>query len=121
MNALRYALLLAVCSVGPSALPAQEPHPLVTAAGTVGKADKDSVTVKPRGADGKFGKEVTLRVTGTTRVAVLAPQKRGEKVVLTQRDAEPKDLVPGQLVAVIFTEGPDGPVLLALVAHPPAK
>ena len=56
-------------------------------------------------------------------MAVIAPQKRGEKVVLTQREIEAKDLVPGQVVAVIYSEaGKDGLVLLTAVAHPaPSK
>jgi hypothetical protein len=107
-------LTLAQDKKGPDALPA-----LHTASGVVDKADKDSLTVKPRSADGKFQKAIALKVTGTSKVAVLAPQKRGDKVVLTQRDAEAKDLVPGQMVAVVFAEaGKDGTVLLTAVAHP---
>jgi hypothetical protein len=102
---------------------ADDPPALLTASGVVDKADKESLTVKPRGTDGKFQKALTLKVTGTSKVAVLAPQKRGEKVVLTQREIEAKDLVTGQLVAVVYAEaGKDGPVLLSAVAHPaPAK
>lgn len=99
---------------GADSLPA-----LHTASGVVDKADKDSLTVKPRSADGKFQKAIALKVTGTSKVAVLAPQMRAGKVVLTQRDAEAKDLVPGQMVAVVFAEaGKDGAVLLTAVAHP---
>ncbi len=96
---------------------------LLTATGVVDKADKESVTVKPRGTDGKFQKTLVLKVTGTSKVAVLAPQKRGDKVVLTQREVEAKDLVAGQQVAVVYAEaGKDGAVLLSAVAHPaPAK
>ena len=39
----------------------------------VDKADKESVTMKPRGTDGKFQKALVLKVTGTSKVAVLAP------------------------------------------------
>lgn len=93
--------------------------PLLTTSGAVEKADKDAVTVKPRGADGKFQKALTLKVTGTSKVAVLAPQKRADKVVMTQREAAAQELVPGQAVAVIYTEvGKDGAVLLTAVAHP---
>ena len=96
---------------------------LLTATGVVDKADKESLTVKPRGADGKFQKTIVLKVTGTSKVAVLAPQKRGDKVVLTQREVDAKDLVTGQPVAVVYAEaGKDGTVLLTAVAHPaPAK
>lgn len=102
---------------------ADEIPPLLTASGAVEKADKESLTVKPRGADGKFQKTLVLKVTGTSKVAILSPQKRGDKVVLTQRDAEAKDLVAGQAVAVVYSEaGKDGAVLLTAVAHAaPAK
>lgn len=102
---------------------ADEVPALLTASGVVEKADKERLTVKPRGADGKFQTALVLKVTGTSKVAVLAPQKRGDKVVLTQREVEAKDLVAGQQVAVVYAEaGKDGAVLLAAVAHPaPAK
>jgi hypothetical protein len=119
------ALLLALACLagaqdkkGADALPA-----LLTASGVVDKASKDSLTVKPRGADGKFQKTLVLKVTGTSKIAVLTPQKRGNKLVLTQREIEAKDLVAGQHVAVVFAEaGKDGTILLTAVAHPaPAK
>jgi hypothetical protein len=92
---------------------------LHAASGVVDKVGKDSLTVKPRSGDGKFQKALTLKVTGTSKVAVIAPQMRAGKVVLTQREAETKDLVPGQQVAVVFAEaGKGGAVLLTAVAHP---
>ncbi len=92
---------------------------LQTASGVIEKAGKDSITVKPRTADGKFQKTLVLKVTGTSKVAVLSPQKRAGKVVMTQREAEAKELVPGQQVAVVFADaGKDGVVLLTAVAHP---
>jgi hypothetical protein len=98
---------------------ADSPLTLLTASGVVDKADKDSLKVKPRGADGKFQKTLVLKVTGTSKVAVLTPQKRGDKVVLTQREVEAKDLVAGQQIAVVYAElGKDGTVLLTAVAHP---
>lgn len=100
----------------------QDAAPLLTAHGTVEKADKDALTVRPRGADGKFQKGVSLKVTGTSKVTVLTPQTRDGKVVFTQREAAAQDLAPGQAVAVIYAEaGKDGPVLLSAVAHPAGK
>jgi len=91
---------------------------LQTASGTLDKAEKDSLTVKLRGADGKFQKALTLKVAGTSKVTVLTPQNRGGKVILTQRDADVKDLSSGQIIAVIYTEsGKDGPVLLSAVVQ----
>lgn len=92
--------------------------PLSVAQGVVDKADKESLTVKPRSADGKFQKTLVLKLTGTSKVSVLSPQKRGDKVVLTQRDADPKELAAGQAVAVIYADGgKDGPVLLSAVVQ----
>jgi hypothetical protein len=98
---------------------ADEVH-LVAATGVVEKADKDSVSVTPRGTGGRFEKAVTLKVTGTTKVTVLTPQKRAGKGVLTQQDATPADLVAGQAIAVVYAETGDGPVLLSAVARPAA-
>jgi hypothetical protein len=92
---------------------------LTTASGVVDKAGKDSVTIKPRGADGRFQKTLTLKVTGTSKLSILTPQKRGDKVVLTQRDTDAKDLTTGQAIAAIYAEaGKDGPVLLSAVVLP---
>jgi len=44
---------------------------LVSAVGSVDKAGKDVLTIRPRGADGKFQKAVTLKVTGTSKVSIL--------------------------------------------------
>jgi hypothetical protein len=114
------ALLLAVAGlVAAQDKKGDDVPALLTASGVVDKADKESLTVKPRGADGKFQKTLVLKVTGTSKVAVLAPQKRGDKLVLTQREAEAKDLVTGQAVAIVYAEaGKDGAVLLTAVAHP---
>lgn len=92
--------------------------PLQTASGTVDKVEKDVLSVKPRGADGKFQKTLALKIAGTSKVTVLTPQNRGGKVILTQRDADAKDLAAGQTIAVIYTEsGKDGLVLLSAVTQ----
>ena len=119
-------LLVALCGVlsGPTVgqdkkAKGDELPQLLTASGAVEKVEKDALTVKPRGADGKFQKTLVLKVTGTSKVTVLAPQKRGDKLVLTQREAGAKELVAGQQVAVVFAEaGKDGLVLLSAIAHP---
>jgi hypothetical protein len=116
------SLVLAAAFALTAALAAGQEVPLLTASGTVEKADKDSLTIKPRAADGTFQKALALKVTGTSKVAVLTPQKREGKVVLTQREAAAADLTPGQPVAVIYSEaGKDGAVLLSAVAHPVGK
>ena len=103
---------------GPAA--AQEPT-LATAHGVVNKVSKDTLSVRPRGADGRFEKELTLRLTGTTKVTSLTVQARGGKPVPVQQDADAKDLKAQQAIAVIYTEGPSGPVLLAAVVLPAGK
>jgi hypothetical protein len=94
---------------------------LAVAQGVVDKADKDTLMIKPRSADGRFQKAIALKLTGTSKVTVLTPQDRKGKVVLTQRDADAKDLTAGQTIAVIYTEaGKDGAVLLSAVVQPTA-
>src|SRR5947209_10000873 len=73
---------------------------LATAQGSVVKADADSLTIKPRGADGRFEKELTLQVTGTSHATNLTVQMRSGKPVAVQQDADVKSLQPQQTVAV---------------------
>jgi hypothetical protein len=95
---------------------------LAAARGTVAKVEKDSLTIKPRGADGRFEKELTLLVTGTSRVTQLSLQNRSGKIVAVQQDAQLKNLNPGDAVAVIYAESPDGLILLSAVVQPaPSK
>ena len=100
------------------ALPALAADPLMTATGTIDKVEKDSLTIRPRGPDGKFEKAVTLKLTGTSKISTLAPQTRGGKTVLTQKDTDAKDLKAKQTIAVIYTSGSAGTVLLAAVVQP---
>lgn len=126
MSATRLVLSAVLLAYLPVAAPAQpkkgaDELTLVAAVGAVEKADGDALVVQPRGPGGKFQKAVTLKLTGTSKVTVLAPQKRGDKVVLTQKEGAAKDLVAGQVVAVVYADGgADGPVLLSAVAQPPA-
>ncbi len=117
------AFLVAALVLPPAALAQEkkggEDVGLTSVVGAVEKVDKESLTVQPRGPGGKFQKGVALRLTGTSRVTVLTAQTRDGKVVLTQREAEAKDLKPGQSLAVIYAAaGKDGPVLLSAVAQP---
>lgn len=93
---------------------------VVAAQGVIDKVSKDSLTVRPRGPEGRFEKAITLRLTGTSRITTLTQQKRGGKAVLAQRDTDPGDLAPRQAVALIYAEGPGGPTLLSAVAQPAA-
>jgi hypothetical protein len=98
-----------------------DPQPdLATARGVIDKVEKDSITMRPRGADGKFEKSVTLRMTGTSKVTTLTTRMQKDKVVIVQKDAAPQDLQAKQTIAVIYTTGADGPVLLSAVVQPAA-
>ena len=98
---------------------AADPVPLSTAHGKVVKAAKDHLAFQPRASGGKFGKTVTLRLTGTSKITTLAPQTRDKKLVLTQKETEATDLKPGQAIAVIYAEPKGGdPVLLTAVVEP---
>jgi hypothetical protein len=100
-----------------SSPPAGDPTPrLMVAQGTVDKAEKESLTIKPRGADGKFQKTMTLKMTGTSRVTTLSPQTREGKQVLTQKETDAKDLQANQAIAVIYADG-DPPTLLSAVVE----
>ena len=105
----KMAAKAAVADAGPS---------LATAHGSVDSSDKDSVTIKPRSASGKFEKELVLKVTGTTRVTQLGFQTQGGKTVARQTDVDLKDLKPQQAIAVIYTQTDAGPVLLAATVLP---
>jgi hypothetical protein len=116
MSAARCLTFLVVLFL---ALPARaEPPALHAARGTVERADKDALAIRPRKPDGKLDRGITLTVTGTSRVTTLATQMRDGKPVFAQRDAAVKDLAKRAEVAVIYADGPDGPVLLSAVVLP---
>src|SRR5205085_8371728 len=79
--------------------------------GTVEKAGRDSVTIRPRDAEGRFEKVLTLKLTGTSKIATLTTPKRGGRAVLTQRDTDASDLKPKQRITVIYATTRSGPVL----------
>jgi hypothetical protein len=130
---LRKLASLAVVAVMLSAIdlaPAQTPRPkaatkattkaaagptLAAAHGTVVKAAADSITFRPRGADGRFDKEIELQVTGTSKFSQLTIQNRGGKPVAVQQDSDTKSLQPQQEISVIYATVGDGTVLLSAV------
>ena len=68
--------------------------------------------------EGRFGTNLVLRVTGTSKLTTLAPQKRGRRVVVTQRDTDLKELQRNQAIAVVYITAGKDSVLLAGVAQP---
>jgi len=120
MKRCRLGLALVVLVLLAAQALTADPPPLLTASGAVDKVDNDTLTMKQRGPDGRFGKNLVLKVTGTSKVTTLLPQMRKGSLVLTQRDTEVKDLQPKQNIAVVYTLMNDSPVLLTAVAQPPA-
>ncbi len=119
-RAVLAALVLAVAGVAWAADPPA--LKVETADGTVSKVGKDTLAIRTRGPDGRFGKAVVFKVTGTTKLTTVTAQKRAGKDVATQRDTDLKDLQPNQPIAIIYTKVGAGSVLLAGVAQPaPAK
>lgn len=94
--------------------------PIHMAQGTVEKVDKDSVTIQPR-VDGKFGKNVVLRLTETSKVTTLSARETGGKQIVVQKSTDPKDLRPKQAIAVTYTTTKEGNILLSAVAQPGEK
>jgi hypothetical protein len=117
MKTSRLVLALLALLLLAARVPA-EPPPLLTAQGAVEKVNKDSLTVKPRGPDGRFGKSLVLRITGTSKVTTLIPRMQKGVVILTQKDTEAKDLQAKQTIAVVYTLVKDRAVLLSAVVHP---
>src|SRR5438105_4567288 len=118
MMRLATTLVFLACLCLAGLVAAADTPSLSTAQGTVDKVEKDSLTLKPRGPDGKFQKAITLKLTGTSKVTTLAPQTRGGKLILSQKDTDAKDLQPGQAVAVIYASVKEDAVLLSAVVQP---
>jgi hypothetical protein len=102
-------------------LAAAEPPPLVPAQGMIDKVDREMLTVRTRESDGRFGKTVALKLTGTSKVTTVTVTMRAGKPVLTQKDTEPKDLQPKQAIAFVYTTLGDSAVLLTAVVQPPGE
>src|SRR5205085_8537481 len=82
---------------------AADPPALHFASGRVEKVEKDSLTIQPRETTGKFGKQIALKITGTSKVSTLSIRETGGKSVVVQRDTEARDLKTGQAISVIYT------------------
>ncbi len=115
------AILLAALLLAAAVRAADAAPSLATAQGIIDKVEKDSLTVRPRGAGGKFEKSLVLKLTGTSKISTLTFQTRGGKSVPVQKDTDAKDLSAKQMIAVLYTLGADGPVLLTAVVLPSDK
>lgn len=94
---------------------------LLAAHGEVAKATRDSLSIRPRNDEGRFGKTLILKITGTSNITTVSLQKRAGKLVLVQTKAEPTDLSARQHVAVVYWTTKAGPVLLSAVASPAGR
>jgi hypothetical protein len=118
LSVLAVLVLLVIPWVGLAA----DPPPLSVAEGRVHEIKKDTLSFQPRGMDGRFGKSITLKITGTSSLSSVSYQERAGKPVLVQREIKASDLKANQLIAVIYSSTPKGDsVLLAGVAQPMAE
>jgi hypothetical protein len=91
---------------------------LMSSSGAVVKVEKDTLTFQPHVAKGEFGRNIELKLTGTSKLTLLTEEKRGGKLVPVQREIEAKDLHAKQHLAVIYTTEAKELVLLSAVAVP---
>jgi hypothetical protein len=122
MCRLQVALAAIVCFLVAQLAVAADGPTLQTAHGIIDNIEKDTLTLKVRGADGKFAKPLVLKLTGTSRITTLIPETRAGKIVFTQKDTEAKTLEPKQVIALIYAVEKNESVLLsAIVERPAAK
>jgi hypothetical protein len=122
MTTICRTVLAALLCLGLTLTVSAQAVPVVTAHGKVTKADKESLTFQPREAEGKFGKALTLKVTGTSRISTLSTRMQDKKLVLVQKDTDAKDITAGEFIHVIYaTPAGQDPVLLSAVVQPAEK
>lgn len=90
---------------------------IMTATGNIEKIEKDAVVIKHRTAEGKFDKNLVLKLTGTSTLSALSVQNRAEKKVLVQKTIEAKHLVEHQKISVIYANAEHELILLSAVVQ----
>ena len=68
--------------------------------------------------DGRFSKNLVLRLTGTSRLTALITHQRAGKIAITQKELRPDELKPRQGVAVIYTRQSSVNILLTAIVEP---
>jgi len=97
---------------------AGEPVPrLMTAQGTIEAIEPERLTLQLHVPSGKRAEHLVLGITSSSRFAALAVSERGGRVAIAQEAIERKALKQRQHVAVIYTNQPDGPILLSAVVE----
>jgi guanyl-specific ribonuclease Sa len=92
--------------------------PLLTAHGSIERVGESALTLKPQGSDGKYVKNLVLKLTDTSRLTTLTVHKRAGRVVIIQTELRPEDLKPRQSVAVIYTTSSAANFLVTAVVQP---
>jgi guanyl-specific ribonuclease Sa len=92
--------------------------PLLTARGSIERVGEAALTLKPQGSDGKFGNNLVLKLTDTSRLTTLTTHNRAGRVVIIQKELRPEDLKLHQTVAAIYTTNSGANILLAAVVQP---
>src|SRR2546430_2250893 len=103
-NSMKRAIMLVFAAwilLATAALAGGNAFSVASATGAVDKADADTLVLKPRTPDGKFAKHLTLKLTGTSKIASVSQEKRAGKLVFVQREVHMKDLESNQPISVI--------------------
>lgn len=112
-----YAIICVTLFFAPILQAADDSPEVQSGHGIVEKIEKDVLTIKHRSTDGKFDKNLVLKLTGTSRLSLLSTQKRAEKIVLVQKDIEARQLTEKQQITVIYATNDKDHVLLAAVVQ----
>ena len=103
-----------------SPAPAAEPI-LATATGIVGKGTAEVLIVRPRDAEGRFGKTLSLKIRGTSKITTMVMQTRDKRAIVSQREIEANQAKPNDAVAVIYTSVGDELILLSAIVQTGAR
>jgi guanyl-specific ribonuclease Sa len=91
---------------------------LITAQGTIEKVADDAITIRPRRVDGKFDKNLVLKLTGATRVTALSMDRRRSESAVSQKEIRREDLKPRQRIAVIYLANSPSNILMTAIVQP---
>jgi guanyl-specific ribonuclease Sa len=90
---------------------------LLTAQGSIERVEENTLTLKPRTSNGRFSKNLVLKLTGTSRLTALGTHKRSNSVVIAQKELRREDLKPRQGIAVIYTTEASANILLTAIVQ----
>jgi len=107
---LALAMFLVVARFDLAADPAA---PVGSANGKIIKVDKDLLTIQPRGDDGKFGKPIVLKLTGTSKFSMVTTREQAGKTVVVQKETQARDLQADQIIAVTYAILKEDKILLS--------